>query len=140
MNDFENVDQEPEAIEPQEVFEAKKRRRATSKLRRELTEDELASSGVQRFLLDEIDQSEQRVSELSEFQKCYYKADKEKAILEERMQHSIASEIMFGVSLTLGALLIGMSPSYETTKLSNYLFAIGMLLIIGGIASRMVRK
>jgi len=140
MNDSENFDQEPEAIEYQEAAEAKKKRRATSKLRRELTEDELTSSGALRLLLDELDQSEQRVSELSEFQKCFYNADKEKAVLEERMRHSIASEIIFGTNLTLGALLIGLSPSYEVTNLSEYLIGIGILLIVGGIASRVVRK
>lgn len=134
------IDQEPESIEPEEVIKAPKKKKSLSNLRRQLNEEELKSSGVQVLLLDKIDELEEQVSEFSGFRDKFYKADKEKSVLEERMRHSIASEIMFGTALTLGALLIGLNPTYEETKFTNYLLVIGGILIIGAILSRVVRK
>lgn len=141
MSDSERLDQEPEVKEPEKAIETPKARRAFSKVRRELSEEELSSPAVHRLLLDEIDQLEQQVVELSEFRDRFHKTDKEKAVLEERLRISIASEIIFGVCLTIGAALIGLTPFLWTTKPQGHLsLGIGIILIIGGIISRAVRK
>lgn len=141
MSDSERLDQEPEAKEREEAVEAPKARRAFSKVRRELSEEELSSSAVHRLLLDELDQLEQQVVELSEFRDRFHKTDKEKAVLEERTRKSIASEIIFGLCLTVGAALIGLTPLLWDTKPQGHIsLGIGVILITGGIISRAVRK
>ncbi len=141
MNDSERLDQEPEAKEHEETAQAPKARRAFSKVRRELSEEELSSPAVHRLLLDELDQLEQQVVELSDFRDRFHKTDKEKAVLEERIRKSIASEIIFGLCLTVGAALIGLTPFLWATKPQGPLsLGVGVILIIGGIISRAVRK
>lgn len=141
MDDAERLDEESEAIDHKEVAEAPKARRAFTKVRRELTEEELASPAAQRLILDELDQLEQQNVELSEFRDRFHKVDKEKAILHERMRKSIASEIIFGLCLTVGAALIGLTPLLWVVKLHGLLsLAIGVILIIGGVLSKAVQK
>lgn len=85
-------------------------------------------------------QLEQEVIELSEFRDRFHEIDKENAVLKERIRVSTASEIIFGVCLTIGAMLIGLTPYFCHTRLQAYLsLGIGGILIISGIISRAVR-
>jgi len=58
-----------------------KGRRAFSKLRRELTDEELSSPAVQRLLIDDIERLEKENGKLSDYQDSYYTADKKAAVL-----------------------------------------------------------
>lgn len=116
-------------------------RRAFSKVRRQLSEEELSSPAVQRLLLDELDHLEQQVIELSKYIESSHELEKENAVLRERTRKSSASEIMYGVCLTVGASLIGLTPYLWRSRLQGYLsLGIGGILIISGIVSRAVRK
>lgn len=119
-----------------------KGRRAFSKLRRELTDEELSSPAVQRLLLDDIERLEKENGKLSDYQDSYYAADKKAAVLSEKLKTNIAHDVIFGVCLTIGAALIGFSPSlWGPDKPHGWIsLALGVVLIIGGIASKMVKR
>lgn len=141
MEDEEKLDQEPEVREAEKHAEHPKPRRSFSKVRRELTEEELCSPAVQRLLLDELDKLELSVFNLTEFRDLFHKADKENAVLQGKLQESLSSEILFGVCITLGAAIIGLTPGLWSSTPYGYIFlGIGVILIIGGVIARVVRK
>lgn len=78
-------------LEPHEDGSAqgnRKGRQALSNVRRELSEEELSSPAVQRMLLDELDRLETEAGELKEFKDRFYSADKDAAVLGERLRAS----------------------------------------------------
>jgi hypothetical protein len=119
-----------------------KGRRAFSRLRRELTDEELSSPAVQRLLIDDIERLEKENGRLIEYQDSFYSADKLVATLSEKLKTNTAQEIVFGVCLTVGAALIGVAPSlWNSTNLHGQIsIALGAILIVGGIASKVVSK
>lgn len=119
-----------------------KGRRAFSKLRRELTDEELSSPAVQRLLIDDIERLEKENGRLIEYQDSFYSADKKVATLSEKLKANTAQEIVFGVCLTVGAALIGVAPSlWNSNNLHGQIsIALGAILIVGGIASKVVSK
>ena len=119
-----------------------KGRRAFSKLRRELTDEELSSPAVQRLLIDDIERLEKENGRLGEYQDSFYSADKKAAVLNEKLRPSVAQEVIFGVCLTVGAALIGFSPSLwaDDKPYGEISLAFGVILILGGIASKVVKR
>lgn len=120
---------------------AAKGRRSLSKIRRELSDDELSSPAVQRMLIDEIERLERENTDLREFRDRFYSADKKAALLEERSKKLLSGEIIFGACLTIGAAAIGYAPAAWSDQPSGYLSLIfGGVLVVGGICSRLVQR
>lgn len=119
-----------------------KGRKAFSKLRRELSDEELMSPAVQRLLIDDIERLEKENGKLSLFQDSFHEADKKSEVLNEKLKTHIAVEITFGVCLSIGAALIGLAPSlWDPAKPYGWAsIALGVVLIIGGIASKVVKR
>ena len=119
-----------------------KGRKAFSKLRRELSDDELSSPAVQRLLIDDIERLEKDNGKLSDYQDSYYEADKRAAVLSEKLKTNVAQDVIFGVCLTVGAAIIGFAPSLWLPDKPYGLIsvALGVILIIGGIASKVVKR
>lgn len=107
-----------------------------------MTDEELSSPAVQRLLIDDIERLEKENGKLSDYQDSYYTADKKAAVLSEQLKTSVAREVIFGVCLTIGAALIGFSPSlWASDKLHGEIsLALGFILIIGGIVSKVVKR
>lgn len=135
-------DQAPEDTGEGEALSHSKGRKAFRKLRRELSDEELSSPAVQRLLLDDIERLEKENGKLIEFQDSFYAADKGVAVLTEKLKTNVAQDIIFGVCLTVGAALIGLSPSIWTAgKPDGWIsIALGFVLILGGIASKVVKR
>ena len=120
---------------------AAKSRRSFSKLRRELTDDELSAPAVQRLLLDELDRLERDVAEQSQFRDRYHAADKRASVLEEKIKHWEATEIAHILCLTAGSALIGYSPSVWDHPPVGYLaLTIGAILVIGAVVAKTRQK
>ena len=119
-----------------------KGRKAFNNLRRELTDEELTSPAVQRMLIDEIERLEKENNELNQYQVNYHKADKKAAVLEGKLKEKVAVEVIFGVCLTVGAGLIGLAPSiWKPDSPHGWIsLVLGGILIIGGIASKVVKR
>ena len=104
-----------------------------SKLRRELSEKDLSNKAVQKLIISDIDKLESKVSELEIFQSDFYKADKQQAILEEKLKKANSYEILYSFCLASWSWLIWASSMIED---SLVFIIIGSLLIIGWIISK----
>jgi hypothetical protein len=141
MPDTDLIDQEPSENELESSNFSIKPRQSFSKLRRELSEDELRSPAVQRLLLEEVERLERQVSELTTYKEKYYVMDKRTAILEQKVKKSIASEVIFGVCLCVGAAALGFAPAVWNNQPIGYIAIVfGLILIAGGTVSRLVQR
>jgi hypothetical protein len=130
------IDEEPSRSALVEAGSAKERR-AFAKVRRELSEEELASPGVQKVLLDMIDTLEQQVVEGNAFRDRFHEMDKDCATLKVKLQSSLGAEVTYGVCLSVGSALIGLSASVWDKQPAGWLvLIIGALLTIAGILSK----
>ncbi len=142
MNEnIESPDVEPEDSGKGIPIKRLKGRRAFTNVRRELSDEELSSPAVQRMLIDDIERLEKENFDLLEYQEKFHEADKKAAILEEKLKASVTQEIAFGVCLTLGAASLAYAPSVWTNQPTGWIaIAFGAFLIIGGIASKVVKR
>jgi hypothetical protein len=141
MSDNEQLDQEPEETKSTKSLVSPKTRKSFSKVRRELTEEELSSTAVQRLLLEDIERLEEEKIELLTYREQYYQVDKKAAVLDQIAKKSIASDIVFAVCLCVGAAALGYAPSVWNAQPSGYIaIAFGLILIICGIVSRLVQR
>ena len=141
MVDIERPDQEPE--HPMETVPVvqNKGRRAFTNVRRELSDEELSSPATQRMLIDDIERLEKEKFELIEYQEKYHEADKRAAILQEKVNRSVTQEIIFTVCLAVGAASLGYAPAVWSAQPTGWIaIAFGLILIGGGIASRVVKR
>ena len=141
MHEIEPSDQEPHESEADPSSLSIKSRKSFSKLRRELSDDELSSPAVQRLLLDEIDRLDRQVSELESYRRGFYETEKRAAVLEQKVNRTRASEVMFAVCLCVGAAALGYAPAVWKSQPSGYIaIAFGLVLITGSTVSRLLRR
>lgn len=142
MNKAEPPDQEPRAVvAPTEIVPVYKGRRSLSRVRRELTDEELSSTAVQKLLLDELDRLETERGELLDYREKYYAAEGRASVLEERERRSLAFEVLSSACFVLGAAAIGYAPALWHDQPAGWLALVfGFLLIGGGIWAKTVRK
>ncbi len=134
---------EPEAGAPEAgpADPTPKGRRSLSRMRREMTDDELSSSGVQKIMMDDLDRLEAEKIELQRYVDRFHAADRENAVLKEKGKVRVASDITFGVLMTLGAAAIGYSPTLQAVSgASQTLVWTGAALLVGGVLSKLVLR
>lgn len=110
---------------------------AYQKLKRDLTEEEI-TPGALKLMLNDIDRLNDEKLKLEQFRTDFHRADKEKAILEEKVKTKLSKEILYSLTITLGATLIGMTPSIWdlSTKYGIIVLAMGVVLLFGGFISK----
>lgn len=143
MPDKEKADQEPQSGPLVPSQEVAKPRRAFSKLRRELSEDEISNPAVHRLLLDIQDQLESQVVELTAFEDKFHAADKERAVLQQKVAQHSAMEVMHGLCLALGGVFIGLAPLVWAPAQQPYGYlsaGAGVLLLIGAVVVKLMWK
>lgn len=137
--DYDDSDVEPAASEA--APHIKSSNKAFSKLATELSDDDLSSPGVQKMLLAEIDRLASTEASANKYQDKFHEKDKECAVLKEKEKTFVFSEVLYSVSLTLGAALIGITPSLTSTNISPAVVGvIGGLLVIGAVVAKVVKK
>lgn len=108
--------------------------------RRNLTEEELASPGVQRFLIAEIERLDQLCADHQTFVTGYHDQRVTIAILSEQTKSSRWNEILFVVCLSVGSAGIGASSNYFSIvgawPTGVVVLALSLILIGAGMASR----
>ena len=123
-------------LEPHEDGSAqgnRKGRQALSNVRRELSEEELSSPAVQRMLLDELDRLETEAGELKEFKDRFYSADKDAAVLGERLRASVARDS----GLAIGAAMLGLAPSlWPFQPIGWIVVALGVALVVFALLAK----
>lgn len=134
------TDLEPDS-KGQDIGTTKTNRNAFSKLAFELTDEDLNSKGTQKLLLSEISRLESETLKLNDFRTKYYNSDKESAVLKEKQKIFMFSEILYSISLTIGAMLIGLTPSINSNNVPSWLISgIGGILIIGSILAKVIKR
>lgn len=107
-------------------------------VRRELSEEELASPVVQRLLLSDHDRMERECERLKSYEERYHECDKQVAILKEKLKNSTASEILYSCCVSFGSILTGVSGIYWDNKGWIFLL-IGVAMVIGGVMYKFLR-
>jgi hypothetical protein len=127
---------------PIPVEETAKSHRAFSRLKRELSDEELSSPGVQKLLLDYLAQADNEIAALKAFREQFHEADKRNGVLEEKLKINSAAEVISMGSLAVGAAALGYAPSLwsSTTHSGPIALAFGIVLIIVGILAKVIRR
>ncbi len=137
-----DIDEEPRSPSVSEDSLSSKMIKPYQKIKRDLSEEELGSSGAQKLLLSELDRLEEEVISLQQFRDDFHICDKEKAVLDEKIKSSVSKEILYSVVISLGATLIGIFNSLNVDQNNaSYIVLIGgIVLIIGGVVSKFFAK
>lgn len=118
-----------------------KARKALSTLKRELSDDDLSSVGVQKMLLGEVDKLEDEKLELARYREQYHQVNLELAIAHSRVKISVAADTIFGGMMTVGALIAGYAASVWDKPPTGYLCLVAGGATIGiGIVAKVIMK
>jgi hypothetical protein len=121
--------------------EAPKSHRAFSRLKRELSDDELNSPGVQKLLLDYLAQADEEITTLKSFRDRFYETDKKNGILQEKLTANDAAEVVSTGSIAVGAAALGYAPSLWTSQPTGWLaLTFGAVLTVVGISAKVIRR
>lgn len=116
------------------------KRQAFSNIRRQLSEIDLASPGVQKMLLEELDRAESQCEVAEGFRERFHAADKEAAVLREKLKTVTAMEVFFGLGVAIGSIMIGLAPYFWDQKAKGVLtLAIGTVVLIGSAVARKIK-
>jgi hypothetical protein len=120
--------------------EAPKSHRAFSRLKRELSDEDLSAPGVQKLLLESLAQSEEEISALKSFRDKYYQADKRNAVLEANRKVDVAAEILSTGTIAVGAAALVYGPSEWSHQPTGAIaLAFGAVLTLIGILAKVIR-
>jgi hypothetical protein len=120
---------------------SKGRRQSFGKVRRELTEDELGSSGVQKMMLDELDRMDGAETELKSISQKYYDTQSSLAVAKEKLKTHHAFDVLSTGTVAVGSLIFGAAFSTgQNDKLFWTLVVISGVLVVVGIAAKVLRS
>jgi hypothetical protein len=117
------------------------KRQAFSNIRRQLSETDLASPGVQKMLLEELDRAESQCEVAEGFRERFHTADKEAAILREKLKTANTVEVFFGLGVAIGSAMIGLAPYFWDKRAEGMiLLTVGAIMCIGSSIARMIKS
>jgi hypothetical protein len=116
-------------------------KRALSRLKRELTQEEICQPGVQKMLLEDLERVEGENKELRVFRDKYYETSLNVAVFEAERKRSIAWEVLSSGCVALGSAAIGFAPSMWTSQPAGWAaLTFGAIILLVGIVSRSFRR
>jgi hypothetical protein len=114
-----------------------KARRAFSRLKRELTEEEICQPGVQKLVLEDHERLEGENRELRAFRDKYFGVSERLAVFEAGRKHKMAWEVVSSGCIALGAIVVGFTSSLWSSQPAGWLALIfGSLVLLLGISAR----
>lgn len=135
-----DVDSDSSEEESTKATKQKRLRKSLSSARRDLSEEELSSSAVQKLLIDEVERLEDENQDLDYYREEFHKADKRASIFEERHRRVISQEIISNGCLVVGAAALGYVPSLSKDATTATIVAVfGGILVVAGIWAKVVR-
>lgn len=115
-------------------------RKVFSRLNRELSEEELATPGVQKMLVAYLEQVVAENTENREFQQKFYKKDKELAVAKEKQKNWLTMEIISTGCIAVGAAALVFVPEAWKTQPNGWIaLVLGSLVTLIGIAAKAIR-
>ncbi len=129
-----------EGVEPPDLIDdiqgSIKIRKPYSKIAIELDEVDLKSKGVQKLLLAEISRLETENAELRSFRVEFHEKDKDCAKFGVKLQKNTMVEILYTVSVAVGAALLGLTSSIKDSSTSTILIVVSISLFIFAILAK----
>jgi hypothetical protein len=111
--------------------------------RRNLSDAELSTPAVRRFLIAEIERLDKECMELEEFERQYNNQRVEIATLTASARASRWNDILSFVCLSIGSAGIGAAPSYLSLKdgatIGVMIALLSSVLVVVGVTSRVLR-
>ena len=114
-------------------------------VRRQLTDAELASPGVQKIILDDYERAELRCTEMEVYASRFHEADKRAAVLDEKLKTDRTIEVFFGVGTAFGGAIVGLAPYlfdlFKPSVVPGVLaLVLGFGLIAGAATGRVIKR
>jgi hypothetical protein len=118
------------------------RRLSLTNVRRPLTDEELANPGVQKMLLDILEEAESERDNNKAYIASFYEADKKAAVLGERLLKDKKIDVFFGAGVGLGGAILGLSPFFGQLNVLYGVICgfIGLALITASSIGRAIKK
>lgn len=117
-----------------------KSRKALAGVQRELSQEDLASPGVQKMLIEELERAEEENIELRAFREKFHGADKELGIAKQKIKGWTAMEILSTGCIAVGAAAFAYLPEAVKTKYGGWVaVAFGGVLTLIGILAKTTR-
>jgi hypothetical protein len=114
--------------------------RALSHLKRELTDEELASPGALKMLLEELERQREENIALQSYRDRFYSTDKELSTVKEKLKGNRSVEIVSTACLAVGAATLGYAPAaWNAQPTGGIVLVFGSVLILAGIGAKAVR-
>lgn len=108
---------------------------------RQLQPEELCHPGVVKLIIENLDRAEEEAEEFKSYIEKFHQADVERSVLKEKLKASKAIEVAFAVGVGLGGVIIGLAPTFwDASSRGPIALAVGILLVIGGIAVRVIKQ
>lgn len=145
MSNKQTQDEEPEepeapAVGSKEAPHTKGKRMSFRGIRRELSDDELKSLGVQKMLLDELDRVDAELAEAKGFEDKFHGVDKKEAVLTEKFKTHTVVEVLSAATLATGAIIIGYVVGiWENQPTAGVFLVVGMLLLLAGLLAKAIK-
>lgn len=112
-----------------------------SRVKLELSDEELYSPGVPKLLLDNLTRAEAEVAALASIREKYHDSDKRNGVLEEKLKTHRAIEATSTASLVVGAASLGFAPKVWNAQPAGWIaLAFGVVLIVIGIWAKWIRR
>lgn len=129
--------EDPAAVASQNVG---KPPRAWSSLRRDLSAEDLANPGVQKLLLDHVENLMQEKSELETYRSSYQTELLKSTGLQARLDTKTREEILSGIALTAGSALLGFVPNiWANQPTAGLLTALAVILVAASIFAKAIK-
>lgn len=117
-----------------------KARKALARLKRELSDEDLANPGVQKMLVAELDRMEEENSDLSTFRTKYFDTDKRVAVLDEKLKTWTAMEIISTGCIAVGAAALVYAPEAWKCQPDGWIAVVfGAIVTVVGIVAKAIR-
>ncbi|MFB9151054.1 hypothetical protein [Roseovarius ramblicola] len=143
MSDKDEETEEPIDDEP-EVSSGRKekgQRQPFINLRRELSEEELSNSGVQKMMLAEVERLDAENDKLQDVQLQYHQKDKQVAVFEEKFKAKVAIEVISTGMITVGSVLLGLAyGAWDKAPLGLFFLASGVALVILAVVAKAIKS
>jgi hypothetical protein len=117
------------------------KRQSVRNIARQLTDTDLSHLGVVKLIIENLDRAEIECETLQTYVERFHLSDKNCGILQEKLKTNTAIEVAFAVGVGLGCAIIGLAPSFwDGTYRGPMALGIGLLLVLGGIAVRVIKR